>query len=194
MTVIWAKDPFMSVLILLLYGSLNIAYSLKLKTLPVIDVTVLAVGFLLRVLYGGYYFDIAVSSWLCLCILALAYFFALGKRRGEFQLLGSKVRSSLEKCTVAFFDKSMYAFMALGLVFYSLWLSERMACLNSILHPLLFSSCIVIAFIACLRYSLLIESGMSDGDPIEVVFSDRTLLVSILIWVILMVILVYLIL
>lgn len=180
--------------VVMAYGLINIGYSLKWKDIPVIDVTVLSLGFLLRVLFGGYFCGVAVSQWLCLSILAMSFFFALGKRRGELRRFGSSMRPSLEHYTVEFFDKSMYVFMAAGIVFYSLWLFDRMegSMEGSLWMPIVLSVCVVIAVVVCLRYCLDIETNASDGDPVEVVFSDKVLLASVFLWLIIMIGLLYL--
>lgn len=184
-------NPVASVASILAYGVLNILYSCGLKRMPVVDITILSFGFLLRVLYGGFFCNIPVSSWLCLCILSLAYFFALGKRRGEIKLCGASSRPSLEACSVDFFDRCMYVFMAAGLVFYSMWLFDRLSGLDEQVLPVVLGVCVIVAIFACLRYSLIIESDTSDGDPVEVVASDKLLLGSILTWLAVMLGLLY---
>lgn len=188
---IWAVDAVAATETMLLYALLNVFYSFKAKDIAVVDVTILSIGFLLRVLYGGFYCGIVVSAWLCLCILALSFFFSLGKRRGELLRHGADMRPSLRACTVGFFDKSMYAFMSMGLVFYSLWLSDRLKGMEGTSSAIILSISVIVAIIPCLRYSALIESGSSDGDPVEVVLSDKTLVAFVVLWVAVMVLLLY---
>lgn len=187
-------NPVASIISILAYGLLNVLYSCGLKHVPIVDTTILSFGFLLRVLYGGFFCNIPVSPWLCLCILSLAYFFALGKRRGEIRCCGTNSRASLESCPIDFFDKCMYVFMASGLVFYSMWLFDRLSGVNDQIFPVVLAVCVMVAIFACLRYSFIIESDTSDGDPIEVVTSDKILLGSIIVWLIVMLALLYLIL
>jgi decaprenyl-phosphate phosphoribosyltransferase len=65
------------------YAALNVAYSFRLKRFPVVDVLIIATGFLLRVLAGGLAIDRPLSHWLLLCTFAISLFLALGKRRHE---------------------------------------------------------------------------------------------------------------
>lgn len=192
-SVVWAVDALAATGTVLLYALLNVFYSFKAKDIAVVDVTILSVGFLLRVLYGGFYCGIVVSAWLCLCILALSYFFSLGKRRGELLQHGADMRPSLRMCSVGFFDKSMYVFMSMGLVFYSLWLSDRLKDMDGGGSSLaiILSVSVIVAVVPCLRYSSLIESGSSDGDPVEVLLSDKWLIAFVILWIAVMIILLY---
>ena len=81
-----------SILALLLVGTyliINIAYSLFLKNKPVIDIFILASGFVLRVYFGGAFFNVTISPWLFLCVLCVALYFAVGKRRNELLFLSN---------------------------------------------------------------------------------------------------------
>lgn len=165
-TLLAAAEPVMATAYLLLYVLLNIAYSLRLKHIPIVDVAIVAAGFLLRVLYGGAFCDIWISPWLFLTVLAFALYFALGKRRGELKKVGSNSRPSLAGYNQAFLDKMMYVFLACGLMYYSLWTIARAGDSSSVMLIL----GVPLAMIVCMRYSLIVESDVSDGDPVGVVF------------------------
>lgn len=181
-----------SVAFLVFYGAINVAYSIKLKHIPTVDVAILSSGFLVRILYGGAFCNIAVSAWLCLSVLALSFFFALGKRRGELSNFGPSSRPSLEKYSESFLNKNMYVFEAMGLTFYSLWLFDRLEdTLDEAVLPVALAILVIMAIISCLRYGMVIESGTSDGDPVEAVFSDKFLLFMIAFWSITIIVLLY---
>lgn len=74
-------------LLLLLYLVLNLAYSLGLKNIPIVDVTILVSGFLIRILYGALVTEITISNWLYLTVITLSFFFAFGKRRNELKYI-----------------------------------------------------------------------------------------------------------
>lgn len=176
-TLVWAQSMLEALLWLALYVGLNIAYSAGLKRIPIIDVAVVAAGFLLRVLYGGSFGDIWVSPWLFLTVLSFALYFALGKRRGELQRVGISSRPALAGYNQSFLDKNMYVFLACGLIYYSLWTINRLEGTSMLLLM-----GVPVAMITCLRYSLIVESDISDGDPVGVVFSDKLLLGLIAVW------------
>jgi len=78
----WNSQPEI-LLWLGVYLILNVLYSLCLKNYPIIDVAILASGFLLRLLYGSALTGIAVSNWLYLTVIAMSFYLGLGKRRNE---------------------------------------------------------------------------------------------------------------
>ncbi len=158
--------------ILVIYFLLNVAYSLGLKNKPIIDVFILASGFLLRIIYGGILTDVEVSKYLYLVVIAAALFMGLGKRRNE--LKGQKdTREVLRYYTEAFLDKNAYICLTLIIVFYTLWTVESENSLTVWTVPL------VIAIL--MKYSLDIE-GESDGDPIEVLLHDKILVILTLLY------------
>ena len=158
------------VLVLLIYLILNIAYSFGLKDVPLVDITILASGFVLRVLYGGLLLGIDLSNWLFLTVLSASFYMALGKRRNELiKLNGQETRKVLKYYTKEFLDKNMYMFLSLSIVFYSLW--STLGVDNRFFK---FSSILVILIL--MKYSLNVEQD-SLGDPIEVILGDTTLII-----------------
>lgn len=170
---------------ILAYMVLNLGYSLGWKNVPVADIAILASGFLLRVLFGGFFCAIPISSWLFLSVLSLSFFLALGKRRGELKRHGSASRKSLEAYTLPFLASNMYVYLGLGLAFYSLWTFERIGGFSVALSSssALFVSGIPLVMLICLRYSLDVERPDEDGDPVEVILHDKALLVLGALWV-----------
>lgn len=168
-----------SFIILLSYLLMNIAYSFGLKNLPIIDILILSIGFLLRVFYGAVILNLNVSNWLYLTILSISFYLGLGKRRNEIDK-SKNSRKVLEHYNRNFLDKNMYMCLALTIIFYSLWCVDP---INSLrfgdLNYLLFT--VPIVMIICMKYSLNIE-GDSFGDPVDVVFSDKTMLALIIIY------------
>lgn len=167
-------NPWASVLPLL-YLLINLSYSFGMKNIPLVDVTILASGFVLRVLYGALITSITISSWLYLTIFALAFYFALGKRRNELRQTGNKgeTRKVLKAYPVEFLDKSMNMCLALANVFYALWSMDGKTAAFYHNDNLIFT--VPIVLLITLKYSLDIE-GESDGDPVEVLLHDKVLI------------------
>jgi len=180
-----AGIKFSSVGLILAYLAINIAYSLGLKNLPIIDVGILSLGFVLRVLYGGYSVGINVSKWLYLAILAFSFYLALGKRRNEIRFNGTKTREVNKSYNQDFLDKNMYVCFGLTIVYYSLWAIDPAQ-----KHKLMFLTIPVVIVIAML-YSLTVEGSKSDGDPISVLLSSKPLLALSVFYGFLVVLLVY---
>lgn len=171
-----------SSIILVIYLVINLLYSKWLKNVPIIDVIILAMGFLLRVIYGGAIISVEVSSWLYLTILSISLYMALGKRKGELKKSGAKSRKVLSFYTNEFLDKFMYVFITSAIVFYSLWCIIGIADLNK--TAWLLYSVIFVIFIV-MKYSLDLEND-SLGDPIDVIYSDKILILSVIVYCIYM--------
>lgn len=154
------------------YLLVNLGYSFGLKNVPILDIALLVSGFLLRVLFGAAVTGIGISSWLYLTVVSVSFYLALGKRRGELRRQSDTSRKVLRYYNNAFLDKNMNICLTLAIVFYSLWSADAM---NAGTH-LIWTVPLVICL--CLKYSLTVE-GDSDGDPVEVIFQDKVLLVLI---------------
>ncbi len=164
-----------STLILILYFGLNLAYSFGLKNVPILDITILVAGFLIRILYGAWITDITISNWLYLTVIALAFYFALGKRRNELKQNDSgETRKVLKAYPINFLNRNMYMCMTLANVFYALWSMDEKTVASYGTQNLIFT--VPIVLLITLKYSLDVE-GDSDGDPVEVLIHDKVLLV-----------------
>lgn len=163
-----------STMLLALYFVLNLAYSFGLKNIPMVDVTILVAGFLIRILYGAFITGITVSNWLYLTVIALAFYFALGKRRNELkQTKDGETRKVLKHYPISFLDKNMYMCLTLANVFYALWSMDENTVSLYGNEYLVFT--VPIVLLITMKYSLDVE-GESDGDPVEVLVHDKVLL------------------
>lgn len=169
-----------AVLLLLLYIVLNLAYSFGIKNVPIADITVLAAGFVIRVIYGAQLTEIIISNWLYLAVFAMSFYLALGKRRGELiQVADGNTRSVLKAYPLDFLNRSMTMCLTLANVFYALWSMDQTT--TAFYHNRLLIFTVPIVLLITLKYSLTIE-GASDGDPVEVLVHDRTLLLLVLLY------------
>lgn len=172
-----------------IYTAVNAAYSLGLKEQPIADVAILAAGFAVRLFYGGSITGIRISNWLFLTVLVFALYFALGKRRNEIGMSKrGETRSVLKYYTAEFLDKTMYMNLALGNAFYALWSIDYNTAKHHNGRYMVYTMPVIL--IITMRYSLVIEKD-SDGDPVEVLFHDRTLMILSLIYTALMIIILY---
>lgn len=160
-----------SISLLFTYLMINLLYSFKLKQYPIIDVSIIAAGFVLRVLYGGAILNVPISNWLILTILAFSFFMAFGKRRNELIKNGNESRDVLSKYSKSFLDSSIIVSEGLLIVFYALWsLSENKFLSDQ--KSLIWSVPIVMLIV--FRYSMILEDD-NFGDPADIVFSDKIL-------------------
>lgn len=169
------------IVILSVYFVVNVFYSKVGKHMPILDIVLLSSGFLLRVIYGAVLSDIQISTWLYLVIISGSCYMALGKRRNELrnQEAQSQSRKVLKNYPISFLNQNMYMCITLTIVFYAMWCTDMV----SQLSPNLSASVPLILLIA-MRYSYNIENILSDGDPVEVIFSDKILWVLITVYII----------
>ncbi len=185
---LWIHASPFAFIVLFAYLFMNIAYSFGLKNIPIIDILILSIGFLLRVFYGATILELNVSNWLYLTILSISFYLGLGKRRNEIDK-SKDSRKVLAQYNRNFLDKNMYMCLGLTIMFYSLWCvdpinSSRFSGINYLLLT------VPIVMIICMKYSLDIE-GDSFGDPVDVVFSDKTILVLVAIYALFIFLLLY---
>lgn len=179
-----------SILLLSLYLVLNLAYSFGLKDFPILDIAILASGFLIRILYGAVITDITISNWLYLTVVAMSSYFSLGKRRNELRQMGENhSRKVLSAYSLGFLDKSMGMCLTMTIVFYALWSMDDNTLLLYNGKNMVYT--VPLVMIITLKYSLNIE-GDSDGDPVEVLLHDRVLLILCAIYVMIMFVILYL--
>jgi 4-hydroxybenzoate polyprenyltransferase len=178
-----------STLLLALYFALNLGYSFGLKNIPIVDISILVAGFLIRILYGAFVTGITISNWLYLTVIALSFYFALGKRRNELKQVGGETRKVLKAYPLNFLDKNMGMCLTLANVFYALWSMDEKTRAFYENDYLIFT--VPIVLLITLKYSLDIE-GDSDGDPVEVLLHDKVLLVLCTLYLTVMFLILYL--
>ena len=170
--IIYKEILNVSFYLLLAYMIINVLYSMGLKNIAILDIILLATGFIIRVYYGASIINVQVSDWLFLTILNASLFLGLGKRKKE--LINNKdSRKVLKEYNESFLDKFQYISLGLMLVFYSLWTIEQDIKFLSLTIPLL-----IIIF---MKYCLIIEKS-DEGDPTTILYQDKMLLFLCLIY------------
>jgi len=163
----------LSSLFIVIYLFINVLYSKCFKNIPILDISILVLGFLLRVIYGSAISGIEISNWLYLTVMSLSFYMGFGKRRNELNRSKDDSRRVLKFYNRDFLDKNMYMCLTLTIMFYSLW------CVDSVTIQRISSGNLVwtvpFVILICMKYSLIIE-GNSDGDPVEVILADKILL------------------
>ena len=179
----------LSTALLAVYFLLNLGYSLGLKNIPLLDVTILAAGYLIRAMYGSVVTGIEMSDWLYLVIISAAFYLGLGKRRNEHKKQGSEdTREVIRKYSFAFLDSNMYICMALVVVFYALWTMDAKTI--EAYHGSRMVWTVPVVMLIFMKYSMTVE-GNSDGDPVEVLLHDKVLLGLCAFYLLLMLALLY---
>lgn len=173
-----------------LYFIINIAYSCGLKNIPILDVVILAAGFVIRLIYGAFITEIEISNWLYLTVMSGSFYMGFGKRRNEGIKQGENSREVLKKYNQDFLDKFIYVCLILCIVFYSLWCID-IKTIERVGNSYMIWT-IPLVLIIFMKYSLDIE-GNSFGDPVDVLLSDKILLTLVLILIVTMIGILYII-
>lgn len=176
--------------IIAFYFVMNIAYTFKLKHVAIIDVTLIAIGFVLRVLAGGYFTGIPISQWAILLTFVLALVLAIGKRRGELinAQLSGKTRKALDGYNVQFADIALSISVTLAIISYLMFtvtpeVQERFGV--KVFYTVIF---VVFAFLRYLQQTLVYNKTES---PTKIVYKDRYIQITVVIWIISFLLLIY---
>lgn len=165
------------------YVALNVAYTLGLKHVVVLDVFLIAAGFMLRILAGTLGLSIAPSQWLLLCGLMLTLFLGFAKRRAELNALageGAGHRRVLEHYSTSLLDQMMTVAMAGTIVSYSLYtVSPETVALHGT-TALIYT--VPFVLYGMFRYLFLLHRRGGGGDPAQQLLSDPHLLASLAGW------------
>ena len=169
-------------LIVAVYVVSNLLYSFWLKHIPIIDVFIVASGFVLRVAAGVVLLTVErFSPWLYVCMSLLALYLGFGKRRAEMVLLAGDAnthRRVLDGYTLPLLDSYILIVSGTSIVAYSLYTFSAPNLPGN--HLMMLTIPFVIY--AIFRYQLLIHVENAGGAPEEMLLTDRPLLGSILLW------------
>jgi 4-hydroxybenzoate polyprenyltransferase len=165
------------------YMVLNTGYSLGLKRVVILDVLLLAMGFVLRAVGGAVAIHVTASPWLFLCTLVLAVYVGLGKRRHELTLLQSEAhahRPSLEGYSEQLLDLMMAITGGAAILAYALYTMadatvERFGGSQLILT-------VPFVLYGVFRYLVLVLKRQKDGDPATLLLTDPPSLVNVALW------------
>jgi len=174
------------------YGGLLIAYSAWLKHVVILDVLVVAVGFVLRAVAGAVAVDVEISGWLLICTVLIALFLALGKRRHEYRTLRGEAaahRPILAEYSEGFLDQMVAVVTASTVTAYALYTMspETIAKFHTRLLPLTLPFVLYGIF----RYLYLLYRREQGGNPSDLLLSDRALLVNTLLWIVALIVIIY---
>jgi decaprenyl-phosphate phosphoribosyltransferase len=172
------------VVVVAVYIALTLAYSAWLKHIAVVDIVVVASGFVLRAIAGAVAVDVPMSNWFLICISFGSLFIVTGKRYAELLEFGddaSTVRPSLEGYSLTYLRFVLGVASSVTLLSYCLWAFEK-ARLADTTWPMYQLSILPMAT-ALLRYGLVLERG-HGGAPEDVFLSDRALQALAVIWLV----------
>ena len=168
------------------YLALNLAYSFGLKHIPILDLFIVALGFLIRIYSGGVIAGLAITHWLSLMVLLLALFLILAKRRDDLLINGKNknghvIRKSAQKYNLVYINSCVTLLSAVMVVAYIMYtvspeVTERFK------SDYLFATTIfVIAGI--MRYLQIVFVEKNSGSPTNIFIKDKFILATIAGWI-----------
>lgn len=161
--------------VIVFYLILNVGYTFVFKHQPVVDIFVIAIGFVLRVYAGAMALDVPVSSWMFITTLCLALYLAAVKRRQELGKSGNEGRQVLEKYSASLVDRYAEISATGALLFYSMFVMSAKPELVVTIPLVLFG---------LFRYWFVVEVLDGGESPTDALFADWQLLLTVVLWVI----------
>jgi len=176
-----------------IYAVLNIGYSFWLKRVILVDVFIIAAGFMLRVLAGAFAIDVEVSHWLVLCTLFVSLFLAISKRRGELMLVRDannySERPVLREYDIAFIDQIITVTAAGMAISYALYtVADRTVAMFKT-ENLIFTT--VFVLFGIFRYLFVLKQKKIEDNPAVLLLSDPVMIVNVGAWFVSCVLIIY---
>ncbi|MBN3525295.1 decaprenyl-phosphate phosphoribosyltransferase [Paenibacillus apiarius] len=172
-------NPLLTVL-LVVYFALNVSYSFKLKHMVILDIMVIASGFVLRAIAGGLAIHVHLTPWFLLCTMLLSLFLAIGKRRHELFLLEDQKgthRKVLEKYSFALLDQLTGIVATATIISYSLFTFTAG-------RTIYLMWTIPLVIYGIFRYLYLVHMENKGGAPDRMLLEDKHILATVVLYVI----------
>ena len=178
--------------ILGVYIVMNIAYCLKLKQMAIVDVFIIAVGFVLRIFVGGFATGVVLSQWIVLMTFLLALFLAFAKRRDDvviYEDTGVLARKNVNRYNLPFMNQVIGVVSSITMVCYIMYTVDPEVIARMGSRYVYLTSVFVLAGI--IRYLQLTIVDVKSGSPTKVLMKDRFVQCSIIGWIITFVLIIY---
>lgn len=167
-------------ILLFIYFILNVSYSYKLKRVVIIDIMIIASGFVLRAIAGGLVINVPLTPWFLICTMLLSLFLAISKRRHELLLLEAKKgthRKVLEKYSIELLNQFNGIVTAATVISYSLFTFTSG-------HTVHLMWTIPFVIYGIFRYLYLVHIEDKGGAPETVFLGDKHILVTVTLYVV----------
>lgn len=182
-----------SILVIIAYFVINVAYCLRLKEYAIIDVCIIASGFVLRILAGGYATGVHLSKWIVLMTFLLTLFLAFAKRRDDvlrMNTTGRAPRKNTSRYNLTFINQAITITGSVMVVCYVMYTVSPEIIAQFATDKLYLTSILVI--LAILRYLQISVVDEKSGDPVKVALSDHATQLILLAWLLSFLIIIYL--
>ena len=172
-----------AVAVLAAYVVMNIAYSFHLKHIAILDVTIIALGFVLRLFIGSVVTNINLSMWIIVMTFLLALFMALAKRRDDVLIYlgtGKKMRKVIDGYSLQFLDTAMAIMASVVIVAYTIYITsaEVVARVN---NEYLYVT-VLFVILGIMRYLQIAFVFEDSGSPTKIVLKDHFMQLTLIGW------------
>jgi decaprenyl-phosphate phosphoribosyltransferase len=177
----WVRDKFLFVLSI--YFAINLAYSLGLKNISILDIMILAAGFVLRIKGGSVIAFVPLSEWIIIMVFLLAVFMAIGKRRDDVLLKlssGTDMRKSIKGYNLDLLNALLALVSAVIIVSYLMYTMSPEVQTRLGTYRLYYTCVFVMA--GLMRYLQIIYVGADSGSPTKILYRDRFIQITLLLW------------
>jgi 4-hydroxybenzoate polyprenyltransferase len=172
-------------ILLIIYLIINVLYSFGLKNVSIIDILIVATGFVLRILAGGFIAAVFISHWLVIMVFLLSLFLVVAKRRAdllEFNASGKMIRKSLANYNLEFINHTLTMLSGVIIVAYIMYsvsqdVIERLGAENLYMTS-------VFVIIGLLRYLQLTLVENRSGSPVRILYTDKFIIVTLTGWIV----------
>ena len=171
--------------VLAVYFGLTLAYTLALKRRVILDVIVVALGFVLRAWAGALAVGVPASDWLMACVFTLCLFMGFGKRRCEVVMLGNEEDARQHRRTLVRYTPDLLTHLitvsaGIAVITFLLYTLDTAGHPSPFHKEHLFFTLPIVVY-GIFRFAMVTELGLYSG-PTEIVFRDRALMVAIIVW------------
>jgi len=175
-----------------IYFLVNLGYSLGLKSIAILDIMLLAIGFVLRIKGGSVISYVPLSEWIVIMVFLLAVFMAIGKRRDDVLLKissGTDMRKSIKGYNLELLNVLLALVCAVIIVAYFMYTMSPETVLHVHSTRLYYTCIFVLAGI--MRYLQLIYISTDSGSPTKILYKDRFIQITLLLWIVSYIMLLY---
>ena len=184
------RDKFLFVLAI--YFLLNLGYSFGLKNISILDIIIISIGFVLRIKAGSVIALIPLSEWLIIMVFLLALFMAIAKRRDDVLIKlasGSDMRKAVKGYNIDFINIALSLICAVIIVSYFMYTMSPDIAARLGTYRLYYTCLFVLAGV--FRYLQLIFVQQNSQSPTKILYKDRFIQITILLWIISFYIIIY---
>lgn len=171
--------------VLMIYFLMNLGYSFGLKNISILDIVLVAIGFVLRIKAGGVIAFIGISQWLMIMVFLLAMFMAIAKRRDDVLIKihsGLDMRKAVKGYNLEFLNVMLSLFTAIIIMAYLMYTisPEVMERWNT--YRLYYTSLFVV--VGLMRYLQITFIDKDSGSPTDLLYKDRFLQITLILWIV----------